>query len=217
MDPGRRAYLIDAFEAGRWLEPAPPELVVFAWGFVPNEAGGLHPLRLRVLPTEPRLTLSEWVVDGRPLVLTTWECTSMRQAREQLLSVLGEFMKPPVRHDGPLGEVTYTVPPDDAAMVLARGNLVLLARNGTPDVVSARRLLEPIDDELKTPRGYAIELPLEPDTPLQLAPPNDFEWVHIVADGGEIVVRDGQAFFRDNGRAVTFVKVERVPHRPAPR
>lgn len=190
------------YRADEWLRPEPRDVNVFTWKFKPFAVAGLTPERLQLYDVPSafnlnveqaqhrpvRTTESNWFDGAAMLTLTSYECDSRAAARAQLLAVLGTFQGPTLRRSEVAGEVAYAVP-DDIAAVTARGNLVLVARNGGEKLISVAPLLQGIDKRLTA--GFGGEEREVKGETLDVARPLADEWVHILVRGGEAQAVDG--------------------------
>ena len=196
MDKQLAAFLIKRYDAQAWLKPEPLPTNVFVWHFVPAQ---LQPQDVQqyLTPSDDeksqiRVTESTYAKGDVLLHVTTYECDSRAAARQQLLSVLGEFQGPVLERKDVAGEVSYSVPRDISA-VFVRGNVVVVGRNGGPKLTSVKPLLKKLDDILTK------QLPPETRTLDKLEPPAENEWIQIVAEGAEVQLSKGRPVLRGKG------------------
>lgn len=201
------------YDADRWLRPEPRDVNVFTWKFKPFATANVAPERLQFfdtpsdyqLPLEQaqkrpvRTTESTFTAGEAMLILTSYECDSRAAARAHLLRVLGDFQGPVLERADVAGEVGYAVPGAISAVV-ARGNLVLYARNGGQQLTSVAPLLQGIDERLTAEPQFTDKLEASLDGgdgpfPLRIARPSADDWVHILARGGEVQAAEGGLIF----------------------
>jgi len=198
--------LREQYDAGRWLTPEPRDVNVFTWKFKPFATANVAPARMQFFDTPAdyqfpleqaqrrpvRTTESTFTAGDAMLLLTTYECDTRAAARAFLLRVLGEFQGPKL-DPADAGEIAFAAP-DAISAVAVRGNLVLFARNGGPQLTSTLPLLRGIDERLTTepkieePLDVKIERAADGGAPfpLGIARPHADDWVHILARGGEV-------------------------------
>ena len=196
MDRELAALVIKRYGADEWLKPEPRNTNVFVWQFTPSR---LQPRSIQQSvrksdddPSEVRVTRSTYRKGEALLLLTTYECVSRAAARAELLRVLSEFQGPTLERTDVAGEVAYRVL-RDFTIVVARGNLVAIARNGEKKLTSAAALVRRLDKLLTE------ELPAEERTLTRLRPPAVGEWIRIVAEGGEVELSRGRPVLRGKG------------------
>lgn len=205
MDKQLAAFLTKRYDAEAWLKPEPLPTNVFVWHFDPAQLQP-HNVQRYMTPSDDgksqiRVTESTYPKGDVLLHVTTYECDSRAAARQQLLSVLGEFQGPILERKDVAGEVSYSVPRDVSA-VFVRGNVVVVGRNGGPKLTSVKPLLKKLDN-MMTGR-----LPPDSHTLDKLKPPADNEWIQLVAEGAEVVLSKGRPTLRGKGTvAVARVRV----------
>jgi hypothetical protein len=142
------------------------------------------------------------------IVLTVYECVSSGAARAQLLRTVSGFEGPTVERTDRFGDVAFIVPGEWTGL-FARGNLAFYAHNGRDALESVVPLLTRIDEFLTTEPAFSEQLILRTGPPglaenqlLGVDPPNEDEWVHIVARGGEVhASAEGPRFVPSPGAA----------------
>jgi hypothetical protein len=213
--------LADRFSYDEWAgrNRLTEELVV--WNFVPSgrelAACRLESVRETAPPGWPRTVQSVWraaeradAQDAGLALVDVFECSSRDDAQRFSLELLGQFESPHIerREDLDVGDVGFS-DDDQHAIVFARANLVVLARDAERRHLPIRALSISLDQELierpepRPARGgpeirrFAVQtrdLPLGRAMPLELETRGPKErplWYKCFSSSGSLRVTEG--------------------------
>jgi len=157
MDPQHLAALEQRHGFDSWRAPDTEQDSFFVWRYLigGRELPGWRPHRIQRVdaPGVPPGHHSIWQrTDGRGRVLLAmdaYETVSAAAARQLMITLLAEFQSPLVERDAGLGDVGFTVP-GEGAVLLARGNLVVLIRNAGEETLALNDIARRFDENLRS-------------------------------------------------------------------
>ena len=151
LDALREKY---GFSSWRGINPSGREFELRGVSLTQGVVGGLDARQVREIDPGDgsRLLRAAWKApdkDESLLLMDVRECSSRLAAHEVLLEALANFQAPEVRRlegDAP-GDIAFAVDAS-AAVVFARGNIVVSIANGGTELVGADSIARRVDDWL---------------------------------------------------------------------
>lgn len=217
FDPLKQKY---GFEQWRDLNTLGESLFIWRYYLAEDEFPGWKPVLIQPVrtPDWPPAFESVWQsADEKAEALLTvnvYEANSRLEAHGFVIRLLAEFQSSQVtrQEQGHVGDVAFA-PPEDAAILFVRANLVILMQNGGREIIPLRPLASRLDESLITRprldegqvfpqiRRFSVPaervktgdtLPLEIDAADPLGRPL---WYKIFSPTGEIQLRDGSPIY----------------------